>query len=314
MTLTREMKVGALAIVAVVLLLVGLSYLQGRSVLERTFTLVAEYDHVQGLVEGNDVQVNGYKVGTVKTMGIDGKTGKIRVTFELQSDLKVPIDSRALISADGLIGGMKVELLRGRAPSFLASGDTLADSLQIALIDRLSTEVAPVKAKIEALLDELTAVSRSVRVALADTVALKRMVAQAELSTRHLASITHQVDGTLTHVDTIARNLSAVTGTIRQNDRAIGRILTSTATVSDSLAASMHDVRLALSQTRSTLESIDSVMKKVRNGQGNIGRLVHDEQLYTNLTKSAESLDKLLIDLRQKPGKFLTVAIFGRKD
>lgn len=314
MTLSRELKVGLLALVATALLLWGLSYLKGSSVFERTFTLVAIYDHVQGLTEGDKVSINGYAVGTVKTMSLDGKSGKVKVTLELQKGVQVPVDSRAVIRSSGLIGSMAVDLQRGLSTAYLASGDTLADSLEIALMDRLASEIAPVKQKIELLLDELTAVSRSVRVAVGDSAQLRRMVGNVELSTRHLASITRRVDGTLVHVDTVARNLSAVTGTIRQNDKAISRILTNTATVTDSLAASMGDLRGTLASTRTTLESIDSVMKKVRNGQGNIGKLMHDEQLYTNLTKSAESLDKLLIDLRQKPGKFLTVAIFGRKN
>jgi phospholipid/cholesterol/gamma-HCH transport system substrate-binding protein len=314
LSLSREARVGLLAVVAVVLLLWGLSYLRGRSVFESTFTVYAVYPHVKGLTEGNPVLINGFKIGTVNAMSLDGKTGNIRVSLELQNTVKLPVDSRAIIASSGLIGGMNINLLRGSATTYLASGDTLADSLEIALLDRLTTEITPVKQKIEILLDELTAVSRSVKAALGDTLQLKRMVGNAELTTRHLASIARQADGAMVNIDTLTRNLSAVTSTIRQNDKAISRILSNTASVSDSLAASMTDVRASLAQTRSTLTSIDSVMQQVRKGQGNVGKLLYDDKLYTNLTASAKSLDELLIDLRKKPGKFLTVAIFGRKN
>ena len=54
-------------------------------------------------------------------------------------------------------------------------------------------------------------------------------------------------------------------------------------------------------------------INKINNGQGSLGQLVNDKQLYNNLNSSAENLNKLMIDLKANPKRYVSFSVFGGK-
>ena len=70
-----------------------------------------------------------------------------------------------------------------------------------------------------------------------------------------------------------------------------------------------------------TLENIESASGNLKNilstlekGDGTAGKLINDDQLYTELLKSSEALEALLTDLKEYPKKYVHFSIFGKKD
>ena len=55
-------------------------------------------------------------------------------------------------------------------------------------------------------------------------------------------------------------------------------------------------------------------MDRIQSEQGTLGKLMKDSTLYYNLQQSTQSLNLLLTDLRQNPGRYVQVSVFGRKD
>jgi len=63
--------------------------------------------------------------------------------------------------------------------------------------------------------------------------------------------------------------------------------------------------------------SLESILGRIDRGEGTLGKLSKDEQLYRNATdatanmnKAAEDLQKLLADLRANPRKYINLKIF----
>ena len=54
----------------------------------------------------------------------------------------------------------------------------------------------------------------------------------------------------------------------------------------------------------------DSIVIKINQGQGTLGNVVNDNELYYNLTAVSENLDKLLTEFRQNPKRFLNLSVF----
>ncbi len=48
----------------------------------------------------------------------------------------------------------------------------------------------------------------------------------------------------------------------------------------------------------------------MNRGEGTFGRMASDTLLYHNLNATLASLDALLKDLRERPGRYLTVKVF----
>jgi phospholipid/cholesterol/gamma-HCH transport system substrate-binding protein len=89
------------------------------------YTLNARFQRIDGLGIGADVRLAGVKVGTVNSASIDPKTYQAVVSFSVEPQLKLPRDSSAEITSDGLLGGKFLSLAPGGDEKMLADGGTV---------------------------------------------------------------------------------------------------------------------------------------------------------------------------------------------
>ena len=89
------------------------------------YTLHADFDHIDGMPVGSDVRIAGVKVGSVIAETIDPKTYLADVSFTVANDIKLPKDSSAEITSDGLLGGKYLSLSPGGDEQMLADGGTV---------------------------------------------------------------------------------------------------------------------------------------------------------------------------------------------
>jgi phospholipid/cholesterol/gamma-HCH transport system substrate-binding protein len=77
------------------------------------YEVTAKFDRVDGLNPGSDVKISGIKVGTVINEKLDPETFLAIVTISLQSGIKLPTDTVAQVSSEGLLGGNFLALVPG---------------------------------------------------------------------------------------------------------------------------------------------------------------------------------------------------------
>lgn len=77
------------------------------------YKLTATFDKVDGLSEGCDVKLNGIKVGKVTKMHLDPKNFMAKVTIQLSNEIRIPKDSSASVTSEGLFGGKYLALTPG---------------------------------------------------------------------------------------------------------------------------------------------------------------------------------------------------------
>ncbi len=85
-------------------------------------TLHAKFERADGLASGSDIRMAGVKVGSVSSTRVDPETFQAVVTFTVQSSLKLPKDTSAEITSDGLLGGKFITLVPGGDTKTLAEG------------------------------------------------------------------------------------------------------------------------------------------------------------------------------------------------
>jgi phospholipid/cholesterol/gamma-HCH transport system substrate-binding protein len=117
-----EIAAGAVVLLAAVLFLVFAVTNSGRSSAGGGLVLTARFDRIDGLAPGADVRIAGVKVGSVTAQRIDPATYLAVLTLNVDSAIKVPEDSSAEITSEGLLGGKYVALVPGGSERELASG------------------------------------------------------------------------------------------------------------------------------------------------------------------------------------------------
>ncbi|MEQ8266808.1 MAG: outer membrane lipid asymmetry maintenance protein MlaD [Parvibaculum sp.] len=82
----------------------------------------AAFSAVDGLANGADVRVSGIKVGTVVRQKLDPETFQAVVTLDIAPEVKLPDDSSAKITSEGLLGGSYISVTPGGSEELLADG------------------------------------------------------------------------------------------------------------------------------------------------------------------------------------------------
>jgi phospholipid/cholesterol/gamma-HCH transport system substrate-binding protein len=112
----------------IIIAAVFLVYALGRAQALGTggYQLKAQFSSIGGLAVGSDVKLGGVVVGHVTDEHLDPVTYAAVVGMSLDNDIKVPSDTSAAISSDGLLGGDYVALSPGGSTTMLAPGQSFA--------------------------------------------------------------------------------------------------------------------------------------------------------------------------------------------
>ena len=116
-----EPILGALVLVAAVAFLVFAYNKAGQ----RSFSgypLAARFSSIDGLETGGDVRIGGVKIGQVTKIDIDPESYLAMVKFSVNPAIKIPVDSVASITTEGLLGGKYVGLEPGVSDTMLKPG------------------------------------------------------------------------------------------------------------------------------------------------------------------------------------------------
>ena len=61
------------------------------------------------------------------------------------------------------------------------------------------------------------------------------------------------------------------------------------------------------------MANLNTLMARIERGDGTLGKLMKDEELYANLNNASRELDLLLQDFRLNPKRYVNVSVFGKK-
>ena len=92
------------------------------------YTVKASFSKVGGLEVGSDVRIAGIKVGSVLATKLDQDTYAADVFMNINSDIKLPIDTVAGIADVGIMGDKYIRLDPGQSKAILKNGDKIAST------------------------------------------------------------------------------------------------------------------------------------------------------------------------------------------
>ena len=127
-----------------------------------------------------------------------------------------------------------------------------------------------------------------------------------------------ELESLLTDVAVIAREqrseITQLVESINEAARAVGSATTSTAPTLESAAMRADSALVAVNRNLEVLEpaitDLRAILGRMERGEGTLGRLSRDDSLYVNLTAAASSLQLLLDDVRENPGRYISLSIF----
>ena len=88
-----------------------------------TFQINSSFFNIGNMNIGNDVKINGVKVGEVLNIKLDDETYMAIITSSINNSIKIPDDSVFKISNNGFIGPSYIEIELGNSEELLKNND-----------------------------------------------------------------------------------------------------------------------------------------------------------------------------------------------
>lgn len=304
MSISKEIKVAIFVIIAGVMFYTGFNFLKGIDFFSSTNRYYSQYKDVSGLQLSNPVMVNGLNVGRVSDIKIiNDEYHTLRVQFDVNKDVVVGEGTIAVISSPDLLGGKAVVLKLGNHSKPLEPGTEITGSVEVPLTEKIMEKADPILKQLELTVKNVNGV-----VSEKNSQSLSNMISHLEQTSKNLNQLLSQNATNIAHITTNLRNLSS---SLAEAGKQLKPLISKANTLADSL----NKMQLAstVENLNSTIKEINTLVDGVNKGQGSLGKLVKDDSLYTNLNNSARDLDKLLIDFKARPKRYVHFSVFGSK-
>ena len=302
--LTKEIKAGLIVVLGITALILGFSYLKSNNLLGKSTTLYAVYDHVGGLQSGTAVSLNGFSVGIIDDITFLDESGKLMVSFTLTTDLPIPADSKAELYDTSVLGGKGLQIILGTPGSAIAqNGDTLTSMVKMGMTDRITELMEPLEAKVNSAIVETDLLMKNLNQLLdTDSQALLRETLK-------------NFSETSASLKVISKNVSE---NLAANEKALGTILENTAELTSNLSSVSQtlneaDLKGLITDLDASISATKEILEGIKNGDGAVGQIFTNQELYVSLTSNLSQLEWLLQDLRLNPKRYLSVSVFGKK-
>ena len=295
----REVTVGSIVIVAILVFIFGTMWLSGRRVSSGN-TVRMQFANVSGLKRASPVRVSGVNVGKVESIEFQD-VGKVLVVASLPPKITPRVDATALIVSVTLVGDYAVDFDPGHSAQALPPGKVILGAQEVGLSDRASVLADRADS---VLLGAQTIVNQKTADQLYATLEALQATLKATQKTMAVLSDTRSGPAAeLTRTMASFRSLSARLDSTLGNP-ALARTLGRADTLTGNLSA-------MTAQLTTTTARLDTVLSGVNSGRGTIGKFATDSGFYTDIRELSQSMKRLLDELQKHPGKVpVTVKLF----
>jgi phospholipid/cholesterol/gamma-HCH transport system substrate-binding protein len=305
--ISKELKVGLLAIVCFGLLYYGFHFLKGVDFFSPAHQYIVIYDKLDGLTESNPVQINGMNIGRVREIRIVPELGfKLAVTIDIDRSINVNENTVALLSSTGVLGPKAIVLNVGKGNKTLQKGDTI-------LAGKMDDMMTMMQNKAKQMLDSLDYIMGNINGLLTEYKGMSTEIRKILVNTQNMtASFSGIAADNRQNIKTTMDNAAKMSASLVESQKKIDPLLAKMNTFADSLNA----LKLAgtVNKANILVGELNKTMLAINNQKGTAGKMIYNDSLYNNLNKTMASLDSLLVDFRKKPKRYVHFSLFGRKD
>ncbi|MCX7954290.1 MAG: MlaD family protein [Bacteroidales bacterium] len=315
MKIPKEITIAIVFIIILALFIWGYNFLKGLDILKKDCSYYALYNSIEGLKQSSSIFLNGIEIGRVGKIDFS-KNDYRRIIVELKIDKKylIPVSSIAEIYSADIMGNRAIRIILSNEKEYYKEGDTLISQVEADLKEQVSAQVLPLKIKAENLIKSIDSMVVAVRSILDPNTRYNISTSIASLR-KTLSSIEHSavILDTLVASEKYAlvriiSNIESISYNFQKNNDLINNIIANLSSITDTLRKA--NISSVIYNAQQSLARANNILEKIEKGKGTLGLLVHNEELYFQLEKSARDLDKLLKDIRENPKRYVHFSIF----
>jgi phospholipid/cholesterol/gamma-HCH transport system substrate-binding protein len=327
--------VGSVISAAMVVAVVGALWLKGINFGQAMTAVEVRVASVGQLMEGNPVVYLGVPIGRVSAIEVDTTGAFVRIALELEGNVRIDDQNRALIAPQSLFGDWQLEIVTLSRfpetefyevrPGMTVDGVRVIGGYALPDISRLTEAADQISRNLAVLTDRFDrAFNEETADALAETFIEVRQISQdvRELISQQAATF-ERVGG---QVESAAGEVRAAAtvgrGTLERLDELMARgevdsvlvnLRAATASMQQTIAQfqkSASRLEPVLARADTSFRSLNRITSHIESGRGTLGRLLTDTAFAARTEGVVFQLEQLLLDMRANPGRYIRLSIF----
>lgn len=318
----NEILVGALTVFGIAAFIMGYKFLQGDDIFSRSKYVNVVADRTSNITASNAVLENGVPIGRIDKITLSNSPNHLHkaiITLKLNNDVDIPDNSTFVIYGVDNLGKMAIGMVRGTSNNNADINDTLKCLVKGDPIGQISDLVTSLGPRIDSTLNsfQMLASNLNTQLGSGENSLLKKAV--GDLSTtlvsvnklagnadKMIVNVDALLTGNKQNIDGLLKNLNSLTSESGKLDS----ILTNFESFSGKLNA--LDLEAVLTSAKTTLEELKKTLKIVNDGDGTISKLLKEDGAYQDITKTLQSLNAVLTDLKANPKKYISLSLIDR--
>lgn len=294
---TKEVKIAIAVIVSLAFLFWGIEYLKGINIFTPVNFYYVHFSNVNGLTDSAPVQIKGYKVGMVREIIYDYEKGTLKVQLSLDKDLKIPLESKAIIASD-MLGTAHIELELANSSQFYSVGDELQGANAVGMMDNISGELLP---SVNAMMPKIDSILTNLNKVLSNP-ALNKSIDRLDNITANLETSSRQLSVMMgSSLPKIAGNVDGITANLNKMSNELSEVSTTLKNL---------PIDSTMRNLNATSQNLMEITQKVNGKDSSLGMLLNDKGLYNHIDNSLISLDSLITDVKKHPKRYINVKVF----
>jgi len=290
-----EFIVGLTVIAGLSILLFGILWGKNYRLASSQVGVSFLFQNTGGLRVNDPVTVNGVRQGQVA--GIRLENGLVRVDLNLDSDVQLYSDVMAYITTVEMMGGKKVEIVPGSSGQLLDLPNlrTPLRGAQTTGFSEMFLEMGKIAARSSQLMQRLDSTLTLASAFLDETTFRRPLISTLGDLQASAATMRQFVQSNQTAVQRTLNNAEATSTQLR------GLIERQSPQIDSTFVRLGESVR----KLDSFAATLDDISTRLQNRQGNLGKLIYDEETYQRLNSTIAKVDSTVVELRANLGKFL---------
>jgi phospholipid/cholesterol/gamma-HCH transport system substrate-binding protein len=288
MNKTKKILIAVIFIASIGFLYWGINFLKGLKIFSDNTIVYVDYDETYGLTTNSPVLLNGLNIGKVDEFKFISDDYKVRVRLLIQTNIEIPKNSIALITSGDFLEGKVIKIILGDAKEYIKDNDFLKGEVSPDFTQILGAELSPLKEKAITLMASIDST-----ISIFQNIANPQVQNDLIMTIENIKKTTISLNKSLENIENIISN----------------QIITNINQITDTIKNS--DLHLVINNLNKDIYELQKIIDTINMKSGTIGKLIYDDSLYFYLTKSSQSLNYLLEDLRKNPKRYINLSLIS---
>lgn len=311
MKVSKLFWIGITISFSIVVSVLGLLYLQDISFNKASLKFTVMFDNVQGLNDGDKVNMLGKRIGKVSSAKIIGNRIAVEVSINQNFSFNIPIDSRIEVKSDGLMGAKFVSIEPGlNTNKSIQDGEIVEGTRELDF-----TEITP---GIMPITQDLAVFSRRLKALLGENQKddIRNTLSNVQSLTNELDSILQDIhsligDEDRRNIEEFFSNLNSASKNI--NNLSSNKVVKIFDDIDEITSQNKDEIKNILANLSSSSKSLKNILDEIDAGKGSIGKMVKSEGLFDNLNGFVTDLRNVVKDFNENREEYLKDYIRANK-